>query len=99
MQIVERRDFDANPDYFWKQLRDQIVNGNKARYKNFSEGEKSIEDYGKITWLKKEKEYFIGMKVNAQYKDYKGYLLEQRDQLLGLVYEIDKALGIRSAIK
>lgn len=92
--FVDEKEFKSNPDKCWKELRDQIVNGKRDRFKNFF-GEEFMED-GKVAPRGK---VFIGMNISAHYKNYKGYLLEQKDQLLNLVYMIDCELGIRSAIK
>lgn len=93
-------DFDANQELAWKNLRDKLTQGKKDRFKNFRDAEKTVEDYAKVMGGKKSgKEYFIGLKMSCQYKNYKGYLLEQRDKVLELLYQLDKELGIKSAIK
>lgn len=96
-----KTDFDANPDVAWKTLRDRLTQSKKNIFKNFRDAEKTVDDYNKVMLGSKKsgKEYFIGLKISCQYKHYHGYLSEQRDKLLQALYEIDKELGIKSAIK
>ena len=98
---VAKIDFEASPESYWKQLRDRLTSSKKDRFKNFKDGMKILSDYNKAFGnpKKESREYFVGLKLSCQYKNYKGYLLEQKDKLLEALHQIDKELGIRSAIK
>lgn len=97
---VDKRDFDANPDSYWKQLREQTIYRNKARHKNFKDSKKIVEDFNATIGIKKPgKQYRIGIKIPCQYKNFKAYLAESRDRILEMLREVDRALGIKGQYK
>lgn len=103
-EIVDKAEFEANSEEHWKMLKSKL---DRKKFKNIHVVEKITEDYHGADSvfrkladkMRKEKlpatKLFIGISASCEYRDYWGFLMEQRDKLERALKEINDVLGKR----
>lgn len=101
-EIVDKKEFEAEPEKYWKLLKEKL---NRKKYKNIHAIERLTEDYHGADSIfrkladkmKKEKipatKLFIGIRATCEYRDYRGFMMDQRDKLEAALKEINAVIG------